>query len=150
MKLFKKILAPTDFSAHAQEATRVAAELSRRYEAPLAIVHVLEPPTYALTESYVLYTAAQLSRMYAELARLLAEAKQDAEAAGALNVDTRLLEGFAAGEITRFASEAGFDLIVMGTHGRRGFKHFLLGSVAERVVQTAHCLVLTVPLRDAA
>jgi nucleotide-binding universal stress UspA family protein len=125
----------------------VAAELSRRYEAPMTIVHVFEPAPYALPETYVLYTAPQLARMYAELERLLAGAKQHTEAARASNVTTRLLEGFAAGEITRFASQGGFDLIVMGTHGRTGFKHFLVGSVAERVVQTAHCPVLTVPLR---
>lgn len=150
MQTFKKILAPTDFSAHAGEATHVAAELSRRYDAPLTLIHVFEPPPYALPEGLVFYTAEQLSRVFTELDRLLAEARQGAEAAQPPNVDTRLLEGFAAGEITRFAAQGGFDLIVMGTHGRTGFKHFLLGSVAERVVQTARCPVLTVPLRDAA
>jgi nucleotide-binding universal stress UspA family protein len=54
------------------------------------------------------------------------------------------LQGWAAGEITQFAKEGGFDLIVMGTHGRSGLKHLLLGSVAERVVRTAPCPVLTV------
>jgi nucleotide-binding universal stress UspA family protein len=59
-------------------------------------------------------------------------------------VETRLLQGYAPTEICNFADENAFDLIVMGTHGRRGVKHLLLGSVAERVVRTASCPVLTV------
>jgi universal stress protein A len=66
---------------------------------------------------------------------------------GAARVETRLLQGFAAGEIVAYAKDTHSDLIVMGTHGRSGPKHLLLGSVAERVVRTAACPVLTVRAR---
>jgi nucleotide-binding universal stress UspA family protein len=59
-------------------------------------------------------------------------------------VTTRQLQGFAASEICDFAARDSFDLIVMGTHGRGGFKHLLLGSIAEKVVRTAPCPVLSV------
>jgi nucleotide-binding universal stress UspA family protein len=144
MKPFQKILVPTDFSAPAEEATRFAAALSRRLEAPLTLVYVYEPVTYALPDSYVLFTAPQLDRMFAEFEGALAAARERALAAGATTVDTKVLSGFAAGEITALARRGGFDLIVMGTHGRTGLSHVVIGSVAERVVRTADCPVLTV------
>ncbi len=146
MKPFQKILGPTDFSAHALEATRVAADLSRRYAASLTLVYVYEPVNYAVPEGYILYTSSQLERMFAEFEQRLVEARRDAETAGASRVDTRLLQGLVASEITDFAFEGGFDLVVMGTHGRTGIKHLLMGSVAERVLRRAPCPVLTVRL----
>ena len=59
-------------------------------------------------------------------------------------MDTELLHGFAVSEILNYAQQCKFDLIVMGTHGRRGLSHAFLGSVAERVVRSAPCPVLTV------
>jgi nucleotide-binding universal stress UspA family protein len=61
-----------------------------------------------------------------------------------VRVETKLLQGFVAGQIVEFASRGEFDLVVMGTHGRTGMQHLFLGSVAERVVRLAHCPVLTV------
>jgi nucleotide-binding universal stress UspA family protein len=75
---------------------------------------------------------------------MLAKAKVQAESVGALEVGTKLLQGVAWDEIVRFAKTEGFDLIVMGTHGRTGIKHALLGSITEKVVRTASCPVLTV------
>jgi nucleotide-binding universal stress UspA family protein len=143
MKPFNKILVPVDFSVHAAKAIAAAADLSRRYEAPLTLVHVYEPIAYALPEGYVLYTPTQLADMLTEFGKRLAAAKRDAEAAGALQVGTEQLQGWPAIEIVDYATQKGFDLIVMGTHGRKGIKHALMGSVAERVVRTAPCPVLT-------
>jgi universal stress protein A len=144
MNAFRKILVPTDFSAAAEAATFIAGDLSHRFEAPLTIVYVFERTVYPLRDEYVLFTTEQLDRMFAEFNQRLAGARQQALDARAIEVTTRLLHGWATGEITSFASEGGFDLIVMGTHGRRGIKHLVLGSVAERVVRTAPCAVLTV------
>jgi nucleotide-binding universal stress UspA family protein len=143
MKPFNKILVPVDFSVHAAKAIAAAADLSRRYEAPLTLVHVYEPIAYGLPEGYVLYTPTQLADMLTEFGKRLAAAKRDAEAAGALQVGTEQLQGWPAIEIVDYATQKGFDLIVMGTHGRKGIKHALMGSVAERVVRTAPCPVLT-------
>jgi nucleotide-binding universal stress UspA family protein len=141
---FHRIVVPIDFSPDAEHAIRVASELSRSYSAPLTLIHIYDPVAYPLPDGYMMYTSRQLSRMWEEFDRRLAQAKVDAQAAGAMGVETRLLQGFTAAEIVRFAQEGGFDLIVMGTHGRRGVSRALLGSVAARVVQTAECPVLTV------
>jgi nucleotide-binding universal stress UspA family protein len=141
---FGKILVATDFSAHAQRAIEAAGELSRAYRAPVTVIHVYDPVSYPMPDGYMMYAPGQLSDMWAELERRLARAGQDALAAGACSVETRLLEGLTANEIGAFASAHGHDVIVMGTHGRRALQRLLLGSVAARVVQTAPCSVLTV------
>jgi nucleotide-binding universal stress UspA family protein len=67
---------------------------------------------------------------------------------GAQSVAHEVLTGPAASEIVEFARARGMDLIVMGTHGRRGLSHLLMGSVAERVLRTAPCPVLTVKVEE--
>ncbi len=143
MKLFEKILVPTDFSSHAALAVQTAADLSRRYDASLTLIYVLEPMASFLPAGYPMFIGPQLDPLFAELEKLLAEAKRAAEGAGAVRVTTNLLHGFAPGEICELATSAAHDLIVMGTHGRAGLAHWLLGSVAERVVRMAPCPVLT-------
>ena len=144
MKPFKKILVPSDFSAHSQEALRAAADLSARYEATVTIVHAYEPVAYPLPEGYVVFTATQLADMQTQFEKQLATAKRDALDAGARQVETKQLMGNPAHEVVEYAKQHGFDVIVMGTHGRRGIKHALLGSVAERVLRIAPCPVLIV------
>ena len=148
MKAFEKILVPVDFSPHSAEATRYAADLSGRYKAPLTLAHVYQPVAYALPDGFVLYTMAQLTSMFAEFQKLLDTSKSEAQAAGALRVETKMLEGVASAEIVAFAKDGRFDLIVIGTHGRTGIKHALMGSVAEKVVRKAPCAVLTVRLPE--
>ncbi|MEO8181481.1 MAG: universal stress protein [Deltaproteobacteria bacterium] len=144
MKPFRKILVPVDFSEHSDFALQTAVGLARTYEASLTVVYVYEPMAVGVPEGYVLFSEAQLDRMFEEFKRGLAKQKQTAEAAGARRVEVQLLHGFAVDEIQTFAEQGAFDLIVMGTHGRRGLSHALLGSVAERVVRLAPCPVLTV------
>jgi nucleotide-binding universal stress UspA family protein len=144
MKPFTKILVPIDFSAHAQQALHIAADVSARYDASVTIVHVYQPVALTLPEGFMLYTPKQLADLMSEFSKLLDRAKQDAEAAGARRVETSQLQGGVATEITEFARAKGFDLIVMGTHGRTGLRHVALGSVAERVLRMAPCPVLTV------
>jgi nucleotide-binding universal stress UspA family protein len=145
---FQKILVPTDFSRHSQEAIDTAADLSRRYESSIVLAYVFEPVTYALPEGHVIPPAPQLQELDSVFEQRLAQARAEAEAAGALTVTTKLLTGPVASEITDFAEREAFDLIVMGTHGRTGLRHLVLGSVAEKVVRTAPCAVLTVRVRD--
>jgi len=144
MKPFRKILVPVDFSAHSDRAVCVAASMAGRYEASLDIVHVYEPLAYPLPDGYVMLTREQLDALFAEFDRKLRLAKQTALAVGASKVDTYVRQGLAASEICDFARDGAYDLIVMGTHGRRGLEHLLLGSVAERVLRMAPCPVLTV------
>jgi nucleotide-binding universal stress UspA family protein len=146
MKPFRKILVPVDFSEHSERALRTAVMLARSYDAQLTIVHVYEPITMAVPQGYEMIGEVQLQRLFEELQRALVQQKElaQSEAGPGLPVETQLLHGFAASEVCDLAKQAGFDLIVMGTHGRRGLSHALLGSVAERVVRMAPCAVLTV------
>jgi universal stress protein A len=144
MNAFRTILVPVDFSEHSDRALQTAIGLARTYEGSLTLVYVYEQLALAVPEGYMLFNDAQLERMFEEFRRSLSKQKQVAEAAGASRVEVQLLHGFASGEICSFAERGAFDLIVMGTHGRRGLSHALLGSVAERVVRMAPCPVLTV------
>jgi len=144
MKQFEKILVPVDFAPHSGEAVRQAVDIAQHYSASITLVYVYEPADYALPEGYVLYTPDQISLMTTEFEARLRATRRDVEALGVSRVDTKLLNGAASTEIVGFAEDQGIDLIVMGTHGRRGITHMLMGSVAERVLRTAPCPVLTV------
>lgn len=148
MKLFEKILVPTDFSAHAQEAVRYAAELSRIHSASLTVLHVYDVTPYVLPETVPLYNTLQINQLREEFQKQLGNVRQHALEAGATQVDAQLVQGSPFMEVVRFAEEHRFGLIVMGTHGRTGLAHLLLGSVTEKVVRKTSCPVLTIPLRD--
>lgn len=148
MQIFRKILVPIDFSAYSENAVRVASELSAAFSAPLLLIHVYDPVAYPLPDGYVMYAPGQLSKMWTEFDRRLEAAQRDAMSHGAVAADTRLLQGLTADEIVRVARDENFDLVVLGSHGRRGLQRFLLGSVAARVLQTAPCTVLTVKLQS--
>jgi nucleotide-binding universal stress UspA family protein len=144
MKTFRKLLVPVDFSVHSAEAVRVAAALAKRFDAALTLVHVYDPMVYTLPDGFVSLTQTQVNQLFEALEGQLASSKALALEAGAPRVETAILQGFVAGEIVDRASRGEFDLIVIGTRGRTGVKHVLLGSVAERVVRLAPCPVLTV------
>jgi nucleotide-binding universal stress UspA family protein len=144
MSIFKNILVPVDFSVHSGEAVRVASDIARQYQASITLVHVHDPLPYALPSEYMMYTPEQEARMNSEFEKMLATSKRAAESAGAPRVTTRLLHGLPSTCILDFASSGRFDSIVMGTHGRTGLQHALMGSVAERVLRKAPCPVLTV------
>jgi nucleotide-binding universal stress UspA family protein len=110
----------------------------------VTLLHVYDPLPFAVSAEYEQYSPEQRTRLVTELEQGLAAAKQRAHTAGAMDVHTQLLEGNPPVAIAEFAASGHFDLIVMGTHGRRGVQHALLGSVAERVVRLAPCPVLTV------
>jgi nucleotide-binding universal stress UspA family protein len=144
VKPIKKILVPVDFSAHSAEALRFAADLGRRYDASLDLLHVFQTMAYALPEGYVVPSPEQLDAIMKHFQQQLETAKRSALAAGAPIVEVTLLQGGVASAILRVAEERQHDLIVMGTHGRTGMKHLMLGSVAEHIVRAAACPVLTV------
>jgi universal stress protein A len=144
MSGYKKILVPVDFSAHSAEATRVAADLAKRFDASVTLTYVYDPLAYALPDGVALMPQTEIDRLLEAFRAQLAASQRLALDAGAPRVDARLLQGFVAGQIVEFASRGEFDLIVMGTHGRTGMQHLVLGSIAERVVRLAPCPVLTV------
>lgn len=146
MPLFSKILLPTDFSDHANEALGYAASLAQQHGASLTLVHAYDVVPYVLPEGPLL-DDVQVRELQTALEKQLQKQKEQARATGVSQVAALLLQGQPANEIVRVADEQGFDLIVMGTHGRTGLSHLLLGSVTEKVVRRASCPVLTIPLR---
>ena len=140
-----RILAATDFSPSSDHALRYAAEFAQRFGAELHLLHVTQDLATAalamapLIPAEVDYREQQFEVASRELDRL--------PAALGLKVPKavrEVREGTAFVEIIRYARDHQIDLIVMGTHGRSGLAHVLLGSVAERVVRKAPCPVLTV------
>jgi nucleotide-binding universal stress UspA family protein len=148
MQPFRKILVAVDFSPTSEQAVAVAGDLARRYGASVTLVTVYEPIAYALPDGGVLFARPEIDVLFEELEKQL-EGLRPQSVAADVGVELRVLQGVAASEICAAAEAGGFDLIVMGTHGRTGVSRFLLGSVAERVVRTAPCAVLTVRLPSA-
>jgi nucleotide-binding universal stress UspA family protein len=146
MTLFTRILVPTDFSPAADAALGYARALAKALGASLHILHVFDDPY--TTAAYAPEVYASLppdfrERALQDAAREL-EARLGAEEKRQFGGTTDVVVGSPAKEIIRFADAKSIDLIVMCTHGRSGLAHLLLGSVAERIVRTAPCAVLTV------
>lgn len=145
MKPFKKILVPVDFSRHSQEALQMALGLAEKFSASIKLVNVYQPLDYGLPDGFLSYAPLQLNELISALEKHLDKTLQETRAgAGSTAITSTLLHGAVASEITRCAKDEQFDLIVMGTHGRTGIGHVMLGSVAEKVLRTAPCPVLTV------
>jgi nucleotide-binding universal stress UspA family protein len=144
MSIFHKILVPVDFSAYASHALRTGSELARRFGSSVTILHVHDPLPYAFPGDLQPISQEQQTQLRAQIDREMAAMRVRAGTAGASGVETLVVEGSPGEEIARCAERGGFDLIVIGTHGRRGLQRLVLGSVAERVVRLAPCPVLTV------
>jgi universal stress protein A len=140
-----RILVPTDFSKHSLNALTYAAAFAEKFGAELYLLHVVQDLSLVLPDPVSgapplgppidQLTAAVLVAMD----KLIAENKL-----ANLKVHKEVREGSPFYEVIRFAKEVDIDLIVMGTHGRTGLVHVLLGSVTEKVVRKAPCPVLTV------
>jgi len=138
----RKVLVATDFSEGRDEALERAIEGAKSDQAAIEILHVIE-----LSEEFpfgTVYFEADYGALYASVDLRLSQRADRVRAAG-LPCTTKILEGNAVAEITRRGRDIDADLIVVGTHGRTGIAHAMLGSVAERVVRRAGCPVLTVP-----
>jgi universal stress protein A len=146
MSNWYKICCPVDFSETSRVALEESSDLARRCGAELTLVHVAEP---AKGPGEMGVSLPELSKgTAADLERKLAGWKAEAERISGGTVRSAVIAGAGAGEICRFAREGGFDLLVMGTHGRTGIRHLVLGSVAEKVIREAHCPVLVVRLPE--
>lgn len=141
MNPFQRILVPTDFSEPAERALDEAMALASKLGSQLILLHVSWCPPIAYN-SFVeapLWTAEELTRgAQDEFDKQLASAKQRYAKTEGVFVTGDPWTG-----ILRTAEEVGADLIVMGTHGRRGLSHLLLGSVAEKIVRLSPIPVLT-------
>ncbi len=148
--MWKRLLVPCDFSACSDAALVLARELARAHGAELMLLHVsdlppnldaaarITPPGAAEAVRVDEYVTRGAEARLEELARPIRDAK--------IGVRVRAVVGEVAHEILRVADEQSASAIVIGTHGRTGLSHLLLGSVAEKVVRAANVPVVTVRL----
>lgn len=147
---FKRILVPVDFSAASKKALDMAIAIAARLDASIEVMHAVEYPVYAIPDMTVAVAGAapMAFERYAresatrDMERFIGEVVALRSMPG-VQLTPRIVEGEASRSILEYAKQGAFDLIVMGTHGRTGLDHLLLGSVAERVVRKAPCAVLT-------
>ena len=143
---FARILVPTDFSPPSGAALATAGALAAQFGASIHLIHVLEDPSTAAAYASDVYgyIPSGLSESWRKEAQTRLEELLDAPEKAHFRVTTSVTFGSPAKAIVDYARDNGINLIVMGTHGRSGFAHLLVGSVAEQVVRTAECPVLTV------
>lgn len=140
----KKILVPVDFSAPSQQALRYALRFAKLLAAQVTLLHVLEraAPLEDIADLPIQHAHADRQLTVAE--KNLRALSASSEAARSPEIGTTIREGLPAHEIVEAAKEFDSDLIVIATHGYTGWKHFCIGSTAERVARTATCPVLVV------
>jgi nucleotide-binding universal stress UspA family protein len=145
MSRIARIMVPTDFSPASDAALDYACALSGQMGASIELVHVFDDPfaSGAFVGDGTVMMPVDLRQSLEVAAREQLAARHAKHVASLPGSSTTLLMGAPAKRIVEHAREIGADLIVMGTHGRTGLSHLLLGSVAERVVRTSSCPVLT-------
>jgi nucleotide-binding universal stress UspA family protein len=132
----KTLLHPTDFSEYAEEGHAVACALAREQNARLVILHVTDKPVVSYLEK-----ASELNPQQVQ-DKLWETLQWPREMEAGLNIEHRIEEGDAVGQIVRVATEIGSDLIVMGSHGKRGWFSWFTSNVVENVIRKAPCSVL--------
>lgn len=140
----RRILFPTDVSEGSAHAVPYVADLTRHYGAKLYIIHVV----YDITRATGMYVPhINMDELYRDIET---NAKKELEKCcveelrGYRDIEYRILKGVPHEEILKFADENNIDMIIMGTHSRKGLDRVIFGSTAERVVRHAKCPVLTV------
>ena len=145
MIAIKKILCPTDFSESAEHALDYAVTLARTLGAELVLLNVLQPITFGVgVEGIEIEESDRMLRQMEARNSEKLHSLADKVRLENVTVAEHVATGAPFVEILSKAKQIEADLIVMGTHGRTGLSHILIGSVAERVVRKAPCPVLTV------
>ena len=154
MQPVTSVLTPIDFSDNAGTILKAAAYVAGTFKAELHLVFVVQnfedysgffvPPVNLPNLEEELFASAQQ-----QMDSFIAEHRQLCLDAGVTNVTSKVLAGDVGEEVVRYAVMKNIPLIVMGTHGYKGIERIMFGSVAEKVVKTAPCAVLTInPYRD--
>ncbi|MBX3183489.1 MAG: universal stress protein [Polyangiaceae bacterium] len=143
-----KILVAVDYSDCSKRAVEYATFLAERFGASLCLIHAWDRPYYARERDVILGQGTDSPKPLSQLLKETAEEEMQRfiaslELPAGLTVTHRVCPGNVASAVIDAAK--GFDLLVAGTHGRSGFKHLLLGSVAERLVRLSPTPVITVP-----
>lgn len=147
-----RILVPVDLSEGSRGLIDYALQLAKPFNAEVEVIHAWEPPQYVAPD--LLVAAPGWNSQSLEQVAVDAATKELKNLVKAVEsprpIKHRVVVGEAASTVVRVAEEGRHDLIIMGTHGRRGLSRLLLGSVAQKIVTRAPCPVLTVHLYDSA
>lgn len=141
-----RVLVPVDFSEFGKHALKYGCEFARRFGAELHLLHVVEDVYPMVPEAGMLLPAQgdYLAELKAAAQRAIDALPEADWSNGIADVVRSIGTGTPFLEVIRYAKEHDIDLIVIGTHGRTGLVHMLMGSVAERIVRKSPCPVLTV------
>ena len=142
--MYEEILVPTDGSPATTQAVEHALRIAETYGARLHALYVVDTGAYASLEAGADVVMDALEEEGAEATQTIATAAADAD----VDVVRNVVSGTAYRSILDYVENHDIDLVVMGTHGRRGIDRYLLGSVTERVVRASPVPVLTVRMRD--
>jgi universal stress protein A len=137
MSIFNRILCPIDFDGNSLDALRLARRIAEQDKATLYLLHVIPP------QDPLVVSAPAITRRDEEYARTELQRVSNAELTG-VDHEVLLRFGHPAEQIVAAERETKAELLVMATHGRTGVSHFIMGSVAEKVVRESACPVLTV------
>ncbi len=137
----KRIVVPIDLSTCSLDALEYAVQFARPLGASITILHAMEPVAYGL--DFSLTHAKEWKEQRAYLEKRLTVLTACLTALG-IQTDHALKPGLPADSITSYVTGQGYDLMIMGTHGRRGLSHVLVGSIAGAMLRHAPCPVLTV------
>lgn len=141
--MFKKILYPIDFSEYTEEITGYAISIAKKYNSELHLLHVIPNLSYFTPyESFL--TPENLTAIEGNIEKEIEKDFDKAIKKIDIPVKKIIRTGVTFVEIIDYVKEENIDLVVMGTHGRSGIEHILIGSVAEKVVRKSPCPVLTV------
>jgi universal stress protein A len=142
----RKILCPTDFSEPSYQGIAAAVEMATQFSAELNLIHVVSAlqPVSLGEGAPVFDYSAYLNDMMASAEKEIARVVESRIPKG-LTVTTTVVEGYPADQIVGFSEKNRIDMIVMSTHGLTGWRRFIFGSVAEKVVRLSKCPVLTIP-----
>ncbi len=139
----RSILSPVDFGTGSDHALDTALDLAQALGATVQVLHVYQIPVYGFPDGAFL-AGPEIATRLSEAAQKGLDGVVQRIAARGIKVVGHLRQGNPADEICAVAKDLGADLIVLGTHGRKGLAHALMGSVAERVVRTSSVPVLTI------
>jgi nucleotide-binding universal stress UspA family protein len=140
----KKILFPTDFSEPSYEALKAATEVASHFSAEMVVVHVIHPFPAIPAGPVPAFNVAEVLQEMEAAANDSLRAIMEEKIPGTVASSSIVAHGGPADEIVRIASDQNADLIVIATHGLTGWRRFVFGSVAQRVVRLARCPVLTI------
>ena len=145
--MFKDILLPTDGSKGVGEAINCTVALAKKFDAKIHVLFVVEPPRFQEYGAGIAL-ASIIKTLQEAGEQIVRDTVEMIRKSGLAAIEEATEDGHPAEEILKYAQEHGIDLIVIGTHGRRGLNRVLLGSVAEEVVRSANVPVMTVRMAE--